>query len=104
MKYKSCVVVLVGEETAKRPWVKYEIKKAWKDGKGLLGIHIHNIKCPRNGTCNKGLSPFEQFTFDDGTKLSSVVKCYNPSSYDAYKDISDNIADWIDAAIATRSR
>lgn len=104
MKYKSCVVVLVGEETAKRPWVKYEIKKAWKDGKGLLGIHIHNIKCPRTGTCNKGSTPFDQFTFDDGSKLSSIVKCYNPSSYDAYNDISDNIADWIDAAISARSK
>jgi hypothetical protein len=23
MKYRSCVVVLVGEQTANRPWVKY---------------------------------------------------------------------------------
>ncbi len=44
MKYRSCVVVLVGEETASRPWVKHEIKKAWKDGKGLFGIYIHNLK------------------------------------------------------------
>jgi len=104
MKYKSCVVVLVGEETAKRPWVKYEIKKAWKDGKGLLGIHINNVKCPRNGTCNKGVNPFEQFTFDDGIKLSSKVRCYDPNSYNAYNDIADNIADWIDAAVTARSR
>ncbi len=34
MKYRSCVVVLVGEETANRKWVKHEIKKAWNDGKG----------------------------------------------------------------------
>ena len=103
MKYRSCVVVLVGEETANRKWVKHEIKKAWKDGKGLLGIYIHNIKCPRNGTCNKGTNPFEQFAFDDGAKLSSKVKCYNPNSSDAYNDIADNIADWIDAAIAARA-
>ena len=32
---KSCVVVLVGEDTHKRPWVKHEIVKAWNDGKGL---------------------------------------------------------------------
>ena len=42
MKYRSCVVVLVGEDTANRPWIKHEIKKAWKDGKGLFGIYIHN--------------------------------------------------------------
>lgn len=48
MKYRSCVVVLVGEDTANRKWVKHEIKKAWKDGKGVVGIYVHNLKCPRN--------------------------------------------------------
>ena len=43
MKYRSCVIVLIGSETASRPWVQYEIKKAWSDGKGLLGIYIHNL-------------------------------------------------------------
>ena len=98
MKYRSCVVVLVGEETANRKWVKYEIEKAWNDGKGLLGIYIHNIKCPRNGKCNQGVNPFDQFTFKDGSKLSSVVKCHNPNSYDAYNDIAKNIENWIETA------
>lgn len=102
MRYRSCVVVLVGEETADRPWVKYEIQKAWEDGKGLLGVFIHNIKCPRNGKSNKGTNPFEQFTFKDGTKLSSVVNCYNPSPTDAYNDIRDNIEAWIEGAITQR--
>lgn len=102
MDYRSCVVVLIGEDTANRPWVKYEIEKAWNDGKGLLGINIHNLKCPRNGTCNKGPNPFDQFTFKDGRKLSSVVKCYNPDSRDAYNDIKNNMEDWIEGAIAAR--
>lgn len=103
MSYRSCVIVLVGEETASRPWVKYEIKKAWNDGKGLLGIYIHNINCPRNGKCNMGPNPFDQFTFNDGSKLSSVVKCYNPKSTDAYNDIKNNIENWIEAAIKQRA-
>jgi len=102
MSYRSCVVVLVGEETADRPWVKYEIQKAWADGKGLLGIYIHNIKCPRNGKSNKGGNPFDQFTFKDGSKLSSVVDCYNPSPADAYNDIKNNMEAWIEAAISKR--
>jgi hypothetical protein len=104
MNYRSCVIVLVGEETANRKWVKHEIKKAWEDGKGLLGIYIHNIKCPRNGKCNKGVNPFEQFTFKDGTKLSTKVKCYNPKSDDAYKDIANNLEDWIEDAIESRKK
>jgi len=102
MKYRSCVIVLVGTETANREWVKYEIKKAWNDGKGLLGIHIHNIKCPRNGTCNQGKNPFEQFNIN-GKSLSSIVKCYNPKSYDAYNDIANNINDWIEESIEIRN-
>ena len=102
MSYRSCVIVLVGEETANRKWVKYEIEKAWKDGKGLVGIHIHNLKCPNNGTCSKGPNPFEQFELEDGTKMSSVVKCHNPKSSDAYNDIKENIETWIEDAIEAR--
>lgn len=102
MNYRSCVVVLIGEETANRPWVKYEIKKAWQDKKGLLGIYIHNLKDPNVGKCNKGTNPFDQFTFEDGTKLSSTLKCYNPSSTDTYNDIKNNIANWVENAIADR--
>lgn len=102
MKYRSCVVVLVGEETANRPWVKYEIEKAWTDGKGLLGIYVHNLECPRNGRGRKGTNPFDQFTFKDSTRLSSVVKCYDPRSIDAYNDIKNNIETWVDRAILQR--
>jgi hypothetical protein len=101
MNYKSCVIVLVGEETANRPWVKYEIKKAWEIGKGLLGIYIHNINDPRTGTCRQGKNPFEQFTVGD-KKLSELVKCYNPNSNDAYNDIAEHIDSWIEAAIRAR--
>lgn len=102
MKFKSCVVVLVGEETYKRPWVQHEIKKAWEDGKGLVGIYIHNLKDPKIGKCLKGTNPFDQFTFNDGKKLSSVVKCHNPSSSDTYNDIKNNLEDWIEDAIESR--
>ncbi len=99
---KSCVVVLVGEDTHKRPWIKYEIKKAWKDGKGLVGIYIHNLKDPKTGKCSKGTNPFEQFTFEDKTKLSSVVSCYNPDPTDTYNDINNNLSKWIEKAIKDR--
>ena len=102
MKYRSCVLVLVGEDTANRLWVKYEIKKAWADGKGLLGIYIHNIKCPRNGKSSQGANPFDQFTLS-GKKLSSIVKCYNPIATDAYNDIAQNIESWTEEAIRIRN-
>lgn len=99
----SCVVVLIGSETASRKWVKYEIEKAWKDGKGLVGIYIHSLKCPHNGTSIKGKNPFNMAV--DGQKLSNVVKCYNPGNArsSAYNDIAENINDWVNEAIDIRS-
>ncbi len=99
MKYRSCVVVLIGEETYKRPWVKYEMKKAWQDGKGLLGIHINNLKDPKTGTCSKGTNPFEQFTFKDKNGNVKIIPCKTPSALDAYNSIKNNIEDWIEEAI-----
>lgn len=102
MKNRSCVVVLVGEKTAQSKWVQYEIKKAWNEGKGLLGIYIHRINCPRNGKCWKGDNPFEQFYFKNGTKLSSIINCYAPDFFNAYNEIRKNIVDWIEEAIKIR--
>lgn len=106
MAYRSCVIVLIGAQTAGRPWVEYEIKKAWDDKKGLLGIYIHNLKDPKKGTCSQGGNPFDRFTFTDGLnkgrKLSSVVKSYSPKSNDAYNDIKSNIESWIEVAIESR--
>jgi MTH538 TIR-like domain (DUF1863) len=102
MKYRSCVIALIGAETSKRPWVKYEIKKAWNDGKGLLGIYIHNLNDPNTSTCTQGANPFSQFSFKkkDGTPASIPV--YNPKSTDAYNDIKNNIDAWCEAAIKVK--
>lgn len=53
----TVTVVLIGAETSNRYYVDYEIKKSKERGNALLGIHIHNIKCPHNGYCNKGNVP-----------------------------------------------
>ena len=40
----SVTVVLIGEQTASRRYVTYEIEKSVAEGNGVLGISIHNIK------------------------------------------------------------
>lgn len=99
MKYRSCVVVLIGEDTHNRPWVKYEIEKAWADGKGLLGIHINNLKDPKTGTSPKGKNPFEQFNFKDRNGNTKIIPCKTPLSTDAYNSIKNNIEDWVEEGI-----
>lgn len=99
---KDCLVVLVGEETANRKWVKYEIEQAWNSGIGVVGVYIHNLKCPRNGKSSKGPNPFKQFTLNN-KPLSDIVLCHDPSSSDAYNGIANNLESWVKSAIAARN-
>jgi MTH538 TIR-like domain (DUF1863) len=102
MKYRSCAIVLIGEDTSKRPWVKYEIKKAWNDKKGLFGIYIHNLKHPITGTCTQGTNPFTQFSFKKKNGTAAVIPVYNPSTSDAYGDIKKNIDKWAEDAVTIK--
>jgi len=55
-------VVLIGRQTAGRPYVRYEIHQSMRKRKGLLGIHIHSIKDRNLKTTKKGPNPFEDLT------------------------------------------
>ena len=104
MKGRSCAVVLIGAETAGRKWINYEIKKAWTDKKGLLGIYIHNLKNKEKEQSAKGRNPFADPRIEIPS-LSDIIKVYNPPSNistDVYRYIYDNIANWIEEAIRIR--
>lgn len=103
---KSCQIVLIGEKTAGRRWVQYEIEQAWNKGKGVLGIYIHNLKDSGGNTTNKGSNPFDGFTVgDDKRPLKNYAKCYDPpysNSENVYNYIKNNIETWIEEAIRLR--
>lgn len=102
MKDKKCLVVLVGENTAGRRWVKYEIKKAWKDGLGILAIHIHNLKDSSSNQAKKGADPFTGLTVDgEAVKGTVYDPPYSTSTY-VYDHIKDNIEEWVSNAIKAR--
>ncbi len=105
---KSCVVVLVGSQTASRPWVIHEIIKAWDDKRGVLGIRVDRL-LDRNGqTSAQGANPLDSITIGGTTrKLSSVVQLITPTGSDSkavYASISTGIEKWIEDAIAIRGR
>jgi len=101
MKYKRCLIVLIGSRTATRRWVKYEIDKAWEAGKGVFGIYIHNLRDPRTGTSTKGANPFANIRHGL-LPLSFSVNTYDPPAGDAYSYIARNIQDWVETAISDR--
>ncbi|MYW71647.1 TIR domain-containing protein [Pseudonocardia sp. SID8383] len=105
MSGKGCVVVLIGAQTASRPWVRYEIEKGWNDGKGVLGIHIHNIKDSSESQSQKGANPFTGITMANGRPMSDYVNTYDPpytTSTLVYNHISTNIESWIESAVLAR--
>ena len=102
MKGKDCLVVLVGEKTAGRRWVKHEIKKAWKDGLGVLAIHIHNLKHSDGEQTEKGSNPFTGLTVDGETVTGKVYDPPYKISSNVYNHIKENISTWIDDAIKAR--
>lgn len=110
IKDKSCCVVLIGSQTADRKWVKYEIKKAWSDSKGVLGVYIHNLKDQYGTTCQKGRNPFDNVKIKVNNvekSLSQIVKAYDPpytDSTNVYSYIKDNLASWVEEAISIRNR
>jgi hypothetical protein len=107
MKERSCLIVLVGEETATRYWVKYEIERAWNTGMGVVGIYIHNIKDIYSRLSQKGKDPFEFVILNilnNGIKLSYYVKCFEPNPNDAYNDIAKNLERLVEEAIEQRRR
>lgn len=110
MDGKSCLVVLVGSETSLRRWVRYEIRKAWEDKRGVLGIYVHGLKDLNGNTSTKGNSPFSDLKVsEDGSlvTLGSIPPLKNPAgatSKEKYASIQNNIENWIEEAIDLRAQ
>ncbi len=107
MRGRSCLVVLIGRETANRPWVRYEISKAWEDGKGVVGVYVHRLKDQHKLQSTKGPNPFARVMVP-GTHqpLSDRVTAHDPEGWfstDVYRAIEERLGGWIDEAIEARS-
>jgi len=106
MKGRSCTVVLVGTNTANRKWINHEIVKSWDGNMGVVGIYIHGLKDLNGNISTKGNNPFDYITLGTTkTKLSSVVKCYNPqgtNSKDRYAWIKKHLENAVEEAIKIR--
>jgi hypothetical protein len=99
MDYTSVTVVLIGGDTAARPWVQHEIVESWNRGNGIVGVRIHNIKDQDSKTEVAGANPLDRFKLPDGTLLSSVCRTYDW----VLEDGRDNLGEWVDEAFNVRA-
>ncbi|MET8031771.1 TIR domain-containing protein [Streptomyces sp. NPDC005345] len=105
MAYKKAVIVLIGKHTASRPWVIYEIEKAWADKKPLLGVRIHGLSS-LGSVDSAGPDPF--------AKAESVgsVPIFDPTAWDwsgkidskdTYNKLRDNLETWSSQGVIRQS-
>lgn len=103
---KTCLIVLIGEKTSGRKWIKYEIKQAWSLGMGVLGIRIHNLENQQGVQAKIGDNPFSKFTIcKKKMKFSEIIKIKNPpqsTGKGVYNHICENLSNWIEEAIKIR--
>jgi hypothetical protein len=97
MAYKKAVIVLVGQQTASRPWVLYEIEKAWQDKKPLLGVRIHGISS-LGSTDSPGPNPFDKVPGVSGIPVfDPTVKDLWTGKIDSkatYNKLANNLESW----------
>ncbi len=79
-------VVLIGQETAGRHFVEYEIAQAQKIQQPIFGVHIHQIKDAEGNGDRSGQNP-----------LLPIFKTYDWIEDDG----TQHLRHWVDEAIAT---
>ena len=83
----SVTVVLIGEETANREYVQYEINQSWEKGNSLIGVYIDKLKDPDGRVSTRGSDPFVAMRYKG-------IRTYCYVNDDGY----NNIGDWIEDA------
>ena len=76
-----CTIVLIGQHTAERRWVRHEIEESWREGKGVFGIYIHRLKNLKGEQGIKGKNPFNQIKVPrvlHESNLADIVEAYKP--------------------------
>ncbi len=88
----SVTIVLIGKETSTRSWVKYEIQRSYKQGNGIIGIYIHNIKNSLGQIDIKGDTTFGEIS--NGKYFFQLFPTYDWIDNNGYQ----NLGKWIEEA------
>jgi hypothetical protein len=97
--------VLIGEHTAQRRWVRYELQSSLARGNGIVGVFIHGIKNQNQEESSEGRNPLDDmtvrvqnaflgFVVEEEKPLSQVFKTY----YWRRDEGNVNLPAWIEEA------
>ncbi|HMS44225.1 MAG TPA: TIR domain-containing protein [Alphaproteobacteria bacterium] len=95
----SVVIVLIGEETYTRPWVLYEIHKAFDEQKAIMGINLEGLKNNQSEPCRLNLqksnNPFVHANMLESAR--KIIPIYHWKNENGY----ENMDRWIEKAKKT---
>ena len=101
LKQSDCLVVLIGEETAKKKWINYSIKRAYELNKGVVGIFVHRLLDEAGDPSERGEDPFHYVDLNS-IKFSRFVQRFESDHVTeryVYHDIRRNITQLIENAL-----
>lgn len=100
MNGSSVVAVLIGRDAHTRPWVEYEIRKAHREGRGILGVHLAGMK-DSNGTVDPaGADPIAKLALTDRFGTRVTYPTYSWLQGDGRK----NFSSWVETAAQRAGR
>lgn len=99
MQGTTVTVFLMGEETAGRKWVQYELEESWKRGNAMIGLHIHNV---RNSVTfkksKKGPNLLDDFIYEVKGKECALSEWFKTYDWET-DDGENNFGKWVDEAV-----
>ncbi len=99
----SVTAILLGADTANRPYVKYELEQSFERGNGILAVYIHQLGNKDGYAATKGPNILDNYTTEIGgvkRYLSSIYKTYDWVNDDGYT----NFGDWVELAATNAGR
>ncbi|MDY4283709.1 TIR domain-containing protein [Xanthomonas sp. LF06-19] len=81
LKGTTVTVVFIGNQTANRKYINYEIQQSIARGNGIVGIQIHELKNQHGETDTAGNTPaaltnggYKVYKYVDGDKLKARIE------------------------------
>jgi len=99
LKGVAVTAVLIGANTASRKFVLYELERSYSEGKGILGIRMHNVKDQYGRTSQPGENPLGSVS-GASKPLSLIFNTYDW----ARDDGRANIGVWVEDAARRAGR
>lgn len=88
----SVTVVLIGDQTYDRRWVRYEIIRSVQRGNKIFGVHVNPIKDRYERIKAQGLNPFEFLALKYASNGSSIYALeHRNGSWKDYQDYTYSI-------------